>query len=79
MARVGSASFRRSKLSTSEWSKKKKSLPRGIEPRSPALIGVNDKRKSSPLDQGRCDDRVYCSTTWLVDKGTFTYWLHKPP
>lgn len=32
---------------------KKKSLPRGIEPRSPALIGVNDKRKSSPLDQGR--------------------------
>ncbi|KOS38284.1 hypothetical protein ACN38_g10899 [Penicillium nordicum] len=48
--------------------KKKKSLPRGIEPRSPALIGVNDKRKSSPLDQGRCDDRVYCSTTWLVDE-----------
>ncbi|KAJ9492795.1 hypothetical protein VN97_g432 [Penicillium thymicola] len=47
---------------------KKKSLPRGIEPRSPALIGVNDKRKSSPLDQGRCDDRVYCSTTWLVDR-----------
>jgi hypothetical protein len=34
---------------------KKKSLPRGIEPRSPALIGVNDKRKSSPLDQGRLD------------------------
>ncbi|KAJ5441591.1 hypothetical protein N7491_003997 [Penicillium cf. griseofulvum] len=32
---------------------KKKSLPRGIEPRSPALIGFNDKRKSSPLDQGR--------------------------
>ena len=30
-----------------------KSLPRGIEPRSPALIRVSDKRKSSPLDQGR--------------------------
>ena len=24
----------------------KETLPRGIEPRSPALIGVNDKRKS---------------------------------
>jgi hypothetical protein len=47
---------------------KKKSLPRGIEPRSPALIGFNDKRKSSPLDQGRCRWSSYCSATWLVDE-----------
>ncbi|KOS46485.1 hypothetical protein ACN38_g2563 [Penicillium nordicum] len=49
--------------------KKKKSLPRGIEPRSPALIGVNDKRKSSPLDQGRCDGRVTARPLgWLMTK-----------
>ncbi|KAJ9484253.1 hypothetical protein VN97_g9124 [Penicillium thymicola] len=47
--------------------KKKKSLPRGIEPRSPALIGINDKRKSSPLDQGRCDGRVTARPLgWLM-------------
>ncbi|KUM64810.1 hypothetical protein ACN42_g2298 [Penicillium freii] len=46
---------------------KKKSLPRGIEPRSPALIGINDKRKSSPLDQGRCDGRVTARPLgWLM-------------
>ncbi|KUM57404.1 hypothetical protein ACN42_g9788 [Penicillium freii] len=48
-------------------SKKKKSLPRGIEPRSPALIGINDKRKSSPLDQGRYDGRVTARPLgWLM-------------
>ena len=48
--------------------KKKKSLPRGIEPRSPALIGINDKRKSSPLDQGRCNDRVTARPLgWLME------------
>ncbi|KAJ5962751.1 hypothetical protein N7501_007692 [Penicillium viridicatum] len=47
---------------------KKKSLPRGIEPRSPALIGINDKRKSSPLDQGRCDGRVTARPLgWLME------------
>ncbi|KAJ5598552.1 hypothetical protein N7537_008636 [Penicillium hordei] len=47
---------------------KKKSLPRGIEPRSPALIGINDKRKSSPLDQGRCDGRVTSRPLgWLME------------
>ncbi|KAJ5417181.1 uncharacterized protein N7487_000731 [Penicillium crustosum] len=47
---------------------KKKSLPRGIEPRSPALIGFNDKRKSSPLDQGRCDGRVTARPLgWLME------------
>ncbi|KUM60466.1 hypothetical protein ACN42_g6648 [Penicillium freii] len=46
---------------------KRKSLPRGIEPRSPALIGFNDKRKSSPLDQGRCDGRVTARPLgWLM-------------
>ncbi|KAJ5603024.1 hypothetical protein N7537_005980 [Penicillium hordei] len=45
-----------------------KSLPRGIEPRSPALIGINDKRKSSPLDQGRCDGRVTARPLgWLME------------
>ncbi|KAJ5588212.1 hypothetical protein N7537_010890 [Penicillium hordei] len=45
-----------------------KSLPRGIEPRSPALIGINDKRKSSPLDQGRCDGRVTARPLgWLIE------------
>ncbi|KAJ6046478.1 uncharacterized protein N7446_009569 [Penicillium canescens] len=43
-------------------------LPRGIEPRSPALIGFNDKRKSSPLDQGRLDDRVTARPLgWLME------------
>ncbi|KUM66311.1 hypothetical protein ACN42_g757 [Penicillium freii] len=56
---------------------KKKSLPRGIEPRSPALIGINDKRKSSPLDQGRCDGRVNCSATWLVDENTWSSCPHE--
>ncbi|KAJ5505859.1 hypothetical protein N7453_004816 [Penicillium expansum] len=47
---------------------KKKSLPWGIEPRSPALIGFNDKRKSSPLDQGRCDGRVTARPLgWLME------------
>ncbi|KAJ6070238.1 hypothetical protein N7467_011557 [Penicillium canescens] len=43
-------------------------LPRGIEPRSPALIGFNDKRKSSPLDQGRLNDRVTARPLgWLME------------
>ncbi|KAJ6002103.1 hypothetical protein N7522_007330 [Penicillium canescens] len=47
---------------------KKETLPRGIEPRSPALIGFNDKRKSSPLDQGRLDDRVTARPLgWLME------------
>ncbi|KAJ5769934.1 uncharacterized protein N7511_001985 [Penicillium nucicola] len=46
---------------------KKETLPRGIEPRSPALIGINDKRKSSPLDQGRLNDRVTARPLgWLI-------------
>ncbi|KAJ5955163.1 hypothetical protein N7501_009442 [Penicillium viridicatum] len=49
-----------------------KSLPRGIEPRSPALIGVNDKRKSSPLDQGRCDGRVTARPLgWLMEDAAY--------
>ncbi|KAJ5196969.1 hypothetical protein N7449_007448 [Penicillium cf. viridicatum] len=51
---------------------KKKSLPRGIEPRSPALIGFNDKRKSSPLDQGRCDGRVTARPLgWLMEDAEY--------
>ncbi|KAJ6019229.1 hypothetical protein N7522_001296 [Penicillium canescens] len=46
-------------------------LPRGIEPRSPALIGFNDKRKSSPLDQGRLNDRVTARPLgWLMEGPT---------
>ncbi|KAJ5393701.1 uncharacterized protein N7487_011342 [Penicillium crustosum] len=61
--------------STKKKGTKKKSLPRGIEPRSPALIGVNDKRKSSPLDQGRCDGRVTARPLgWLMYTST-----HNPP
>ncbi|KAJ5406097.1 hypothetical protein N7465_007381, partial [Penicillium sp. CMV-2018d] len=49
-----------------------KSLPRGIEPRSPALIGINDKRKSSPLDQGRCDGRVTARPLgWLMKNAAY--------
>ncbi|KAJ5748851.1 uncharacterized protein N7511_010547 [Penicillium nucicola] len=49
---------------------KKETLPRGIEPRSPALIGINDKRKSSPLDQGRLNDRVTARPLgWLMEEG----------
>ncbi|KAJ5374992.1 hypothetical protein N7517_006998 [Penicillium concentricum] len=47
---------------------KKKSLPRGIEPRSPALIGINDKRKSSPLDQGRCSRVTARPLEWLMER-----------
>lgn len=48
---------------------KEEALHRGIEPRSPALIGFNDKRKSSPLDQGRCDGRVTARPLgWLMEE-----------
>ncbi|KAJ5801722.1 uncharacterized protein N7518_003790, partial [Penicillium psychrosexuale] len=60
-----------------EQKKKKKSLPRGIEPRSPALIDFNDKRKSSPLDQGRMRWPSYCSATWLVDGNSTPPGQHK--
>ncbi|KAJ5534113.1 hypothetical protein N7527_000367 [Penicillium freii] len=55
-----------------------KSLPRGIEPRSPALIGVNDKRKSSPLDQGRCDGRVTARPLgWLMEDAAYYGFMSK--
>ncbi|KAJ6083469.1 hypothetical protein N7467_007604 [Penicillium canescens] len=56
----------------------KETLPRGIEPRSPALISFNDKRKSSPLDQGRLNDRVTARPLgWLMKVPLFQHLFDK--
>ncbi|KAJ5253961.1 hypothetical protein N7524_011141 [Penicillium chrysogenum] len=51
---------------------KKKSLPRGIEPRSPALIGTKEDVMAELL-LGRLS---YCSATWLVDGRLSMLWLY---
>ncbi|KAJ5294120.1 hypothetical protein N7508_008941 [Penicillium antarcticum] len=63
------------KLNEQKSSSMRKTLPRGIEPRSPALLGVNDKRKSSPLDQGRLNDRVTARPLGWLMKGSTCQWI----